>query len=97
MYAEIYWLTAEEGGRKNLITPRARDGSEYSFWANTQKKGNGAWSIGVLVENNDEIKLGIMGKYEIVFLVPEASCQFNSGDTLYICEGNRIIGRGVIL
>lgn len=100
MIAEIYWLTAEEGGRKIPLMPsrlRRFGTGRPAYWANTQTKGVGIWSVGVYFDTEDDVKLGTSGKYEIAFLTPEGAGQFNSGDPLYICEGSKVVGRGIIL
>lgn len=93
MYAEIYWLTTEEGGRKTPIVPD----KHRAYWANTQIKDKNAWSVGVYFTNIGQVKLGTTGKYEIRFLTPEALRAFQLGCVLYICEGAKIVGRGIIL
>lgn len=95
MYAQLYWLTTEEGGRKTPIKPPLL--ARRSIWLNTQEKNGNAWSIGVYFDTDDDIPPGTTGKYEIRFLVPEGARQFNSGDTLYICEGKKVVARGAVL
>lgn len=95
MYAEIYWLTPEEGGRKTPIYPNPE--RALSYWANTQTRGGSAWSVGVYFGNKEPVQMGTTGRYEIKFLTPEGREAFKSGDVLHVCEGSKIVGRGAIL
>lgn len=95
MYAQIYWLTPEEGGRTVPLKPSLM--TRKAYCATTQAKNGSAWSVCVCFDSDADIYPGTSNKYEIKFLVPEGARQFATGDALYICEGRRLVARGAIL
>lgn len=96
MKADIYWLTAAEGGRITPIIPNYKRNNTY--WANTLVDADGdSWSVGVCFCDETPVVPGTSGQYEINFIAKEAFGKYVSGDTLLVCEGSRVVGKGVIV
>ena len=94
--ATIYFLTAEQGGRRLGLIPKAD--MEYSFWANTAQFPDGnVYSVGLYFEPRTIVFPGTIHTVGVDFLVEEAYSLFESGKEFIICEGKRVIAMGNIL
>ncbi len=91
--ANVYFLTAEEGGL-TIMSELSKDG--YSIAWTTQQVLHCYWSVKLLFVEK-QIEGGKSYDVGLSFISPIADYHFKSGDELLLYEGSRLIAQGNIL